>query len=335
MEQNGPDAMDVARTLQSTGRDRPGGVGRALGRLGRSLEARLTGRQSVTGLLFVLPAMLFYVAFTAYPVFKTFENSLFEIKMNGHGEFVGLAHFKEILTADDTFLRSVLNTAIWALVEPIVDVGMGLLLALCLYSSVPFRRFFRVAWFTPVLISSVVVAIMWMWLYNYDWGAVNVTLRALGLGAFARPWLGDPSTALPALIAADAWKWIGFNMVVCLAAIHSLPSEVIEAAELDNCGWLAKLVFVVVPMLQSTLVNLLILAFIGKMKVFDLVWITTRGGPMWSTETVSTYVFKRAFEWKTFDLGYPSAVAVVWFVAVITAVLGLNRLLRQRDKLEF
>jgi len=90
-----------------------------------------------------------------------------------------------------------------------------------------------------------------------------------------------------------------------------------------------------VPLTKGTLLNLLVLSFIGKMKIFDLVWITTKGGPLWSTETVSTYVYKRAFEWNTFDLGYPSAIAAVWFVIVICAVLGLSWLLRSREKLEF
>ena len=88
-------------------------------------------------------------------------------------------------------------------------------------------------------------------------------------------------------------------------------------------------------MIRPTLINLLILAFIGKMKVFDLVWIMTQGGPLWSTETVSTYVYKRAFQWNTFDLGYPSAIASVWFVVVLAFVLGLSLLFRQRDKLEY
>jgi len=200
---------------------------------------------------------------------------------------------------------------------------------------VPFTRFLRVAWFTPVLLSYVVVAIVWLWLYNYDWGIVNVLFRAIGLGGLASAWLGNPHLALGSLIFIDVWKWAGFNMVVCLAAIHSLPSEVLEAAELDNCGWGGKLRFVIVPMLRPTLLNLYILAFVAKMKVFDLVWIMTQGGPLWSTETVSTYVYKRAFAWNTFDLGYPAAIASVWFGVVIVTVLLLNRLLRSRERVEF
>jgi multiple sugar transport system permease protein/raffinose/stachyose/melibiose transport system permease protein len=224
---------------------------------------------------------------------------------------------------------------IWAGVGPVLDVGVGLLLALALYAKVPFARFFRVAWFTPVLISYVVVGIIWMWIYNYDWGIANGILRAVGLEDWVWPWIGHPSTALWAIIFAHAWKWAGFNMVVCLAALHSLPREVLEAAELDNCGWFKKLVFIMVPMIRPTLLNLLILAFIGKMKVFDLVWIMTEGGPLWATETVSTYVYKRAFNWSTFDLGYPSAIAVLWFAVVMVFVLSLSVLFRQRDKLEY
>jgi multiple sugar transport system permease protein/raffinose/stachyose/melibiose transport system permease protein len=227
------------------------------------------------------------------------------------------------------------NTITWACTSPLVEVSVALVLALALYAKVPGARFFRVAWFTPVLMSYIVVGILWLWIYNYDWGPVNVALRALGLDYFAKPWLGDPKTALPSLIFVTSWMWVGFNMVVLLAALHSLPREVIEAAELDNCGWGGKLVFVILPLIRATLLNLIVLSFIGKMKIFDLVWITTKGNPLWATETVSTYVYKRAFEWTTFDLGYPSTIAAVWFVIVLATVLTLTWVFRLREKLEY
>ncbi|HWD17577.1 MAG TPA: sugar ABC transporter permease, partial [Casimicrobiaceae bacterium] len=192
-----------------------------------------------------------------------------------------------------------------------------------------------IAWFTPVLMSYIVVGIIWVWIYNYDWGAANAILRAVGLGAYVQAWIGDPKLALPSLIFVTTWMWTGFNMVVLLAAMHSLPAEVLEAAELDNCGWAAKLWHVVMPLIRPTILNLVVLSFIGKMKIFDLVWITTKGGPLWSTETVSTYLYKRAFEWSTFDLGYPSTIAVVWFVIVLAGVLGLTWLFRTRERLEY
>src|SRR5207253_2690801 len=140
---------------------------------------------------------------------------------------------------------------------------------------------------------------------------------------------------LAALIVVDVWKWTGFNMIVCLAALHALPQDVMEAAELDNCGWFAKLYYIAIPMIASTLIGLLVLGFIGKMKLFDLVWIMTRGGPLWSTETVSTYVYKRAFDWNTFDLGYPSTVATVWFAVILAVVIAVTVQGRRRPKLEY
>jgi len=290
-------------------------------------------RPWATIIVFLLPALTFYTALTAYPALRTIWNSFHRV-LPLREEFVGLANYAE-LARDEIFWRAVLNTIIWASTSPLIEVTIALLLALALYARVPGARFFRIAWFTPVLMSYVVVGILWLWIYNYDWGPVNVALRALGLDALARPWLGDPATALPALIFVTSWMWVGFNMVVLLAALHSLPREVIEAAELDNCGWGGKLVFVILPLVRATVLNLIVLSFIGKMKIFDLVWITTKGNPLWATETVSTYVYKRAFEWTTFDLGYPSTIAAVWFVIVLALVLGLTWSFRQRGKLEY
>ena len=291
-------------------------------------------RERLTAYAFLAPAILIFVALTAYPVVRTLYSSFYIIGGRARADFIGLQNFIA-LAHDDIFWQAVRNTLVWAVAAPIGDVGVGLLLAVCLYARVPFARFFRVAWFTPALVSYVVVAIVWAWIYNYDWGIANRLLVWVGLADWRRAWLGDPSIALWALIFVDVWKWAGFNMIVCLAALHGLPSEVLEAAELDHCGWFSKLFFVIIPMIRGTLAALLVLGFIGKMKVFDLVWIMTRGGPLWSTETVSTYVYKRAFDWNTFDLGYPSALASVWFGVVLAGVILLSRLFRQRDKVEY
>jgi ABC-type sugar transport system permease subunit len=282
---------------------------------------------------FLLPALTIFTAFTAYPALRTFWNSFHRV-LPKNEKFVEFANYATLLR-DDIFWRAVRNTFVWACASPLVEVSIALLLALALYAKIPGARFFRIAWFTPVLMSYVVVGIIWVWIYNYDWGAANAILRFVGLESWVQAWIGNPKTALPSLIFITTWMWTGFNMVVLLAALHSLPSEVIEAAELDNCGWGAKLWFVIIPLVRPTLLNLIVLSFIGKMKIFDLVWIMTKGGPLWSTETVSTYVYKRAFEWTTFDLGYPSTIATVWFVIVLTAVLVLTRLFRQRDRLEY
>jgi raffinose/stachyose/melibiose transport system permease protein len=294
-------------------------------------------RRSAPGVIFILigPALFLYLAFTLYPVLRTFWNSVHSVKPRGVEVWAGLNNFSELLAHDKVFWTAVGNTVTFTLVATVVDVVGGLLLALCLFATVPLARFLRVVWFTPVLMSYVVVGVIWVWIFDYDWGTLNTLLRWLGLDGLAQSWLGDPRWALWAVMIAHIWKWLGFNMIIFLAALYALPGEVLGAAELDNCGWFAKLVYIIIPMLRTTMINLMVLSFIGKMMIFDLIWIMTAGGPLWSTETVSTYVYKRAFDWNTFDLGYPSAIAVVWCVMILLFVMLLNSLTRQRDRLEF
>ena len=299
----------------------------------REIDARRAGLAILFG--FLAPALLIYATFTLYPVLRTFYNAFHAIKPQGVVEFVGLANFSALLFADSVFWKAVVNTSLFPVVATIVDVAGGLLLALCLFAKAPLTRLLRVVWFTPVLMSYVVVGIVWVWIFDYDWGLANAALRFVGLRSLEQSWLGHPSTALWSVLTAHEWKWLGFNMIVFLAALHALPQDVLGAAELDNCGWFAKLMWIIVPMLRTTIVNLTVLSFIGKMMVFDLIWVMTGGGPLWSTETVSTYVYKRAFEWNTFDLGYPSAIAVLWFVIILAFVAIITRLLRRRERLEF
>ncbi len=297
------------------------------------IGARQTSRGVIA--VFLAPAVVIYAGFIFYPVLRTLYNSLHTVGAQGVSTFVGADNYIQLLAHDHVFWRAVGNTALFTIVGTVADVLGGLLLALCLFARAPFARMLRVVWFTPVLMSYVVVGIIWVWLYDYDWGLINLVLHWLGLGALEQSWLGDPSTALWAVLVTHLWKWLGFNMIICLAALYALPSEVLGAAELDACGWTAKLVHIIIPMLRPTLLNLLVLSFIGKMMMFDLVWIMTGGGPLWATETVSTYVYKRAFKWNTFDLGYPSAIAVLWSVMIVVFVILMTRLLRQRDRLEF
>jgi len=287
--------------------------------------------------LFVGPTLALYLAVVVYPILVTFYNSVHTLRMDlgMQYEFVGLEHFREILGSDDVFWKAAGNSLTWGVVAPLVDIPLALVLALTLYARVPFARFFRTVWFTPVLMSYPVVGVIWLWVYNYDWGMANLVLRAVGLGAYAQAWLASPATALPALILVTTWMFAGFNMVVLLAAIHAIPAEYVEAATVDGASGWRRTLHIIVPLVRPTLVNLAILDFIGKMKQFALVWVMTRGGPMWGTETVATYVIKRAFEWKTLDLGYPSAIAVLWFVIIFGLSYGLTRLLQRREALQF
>jgi ABC-type sugar transport system permease subunit len=307
--------------------------------VGSTARARRAGRPWGAIVVFLTPALLLYAAFVVYPVLMTFYNSVHRLEIYGavtQYTWVGLQHYDRLLSLEDgTFNLAVRHSLTWAAVSPFLEIPIGLLLAYVLHLGVPGGRFFRFAWFAPVLISWIVVGIIFKWIYNYEWGAVNVFLRSVGLTPLATNWLGTLSTALPALIVMTTWKQVGFNMVILLAAISSIPPELVDAARIDGAGRLRILWSVIVPMVRVTVVNLLVLCFIGKMEAFAAVWVTTQGGPVYSTETVATYLQKRAFLWQTFDLGYPSAMAVIWCVLVFGLALFFQRVLQRRNIVEF
>lgn len=296
---------------------------------------RKPGVSWVLGAVFLGPALLLYCGFTIYPLLRTFYNSLFVLPTVNVEKFVGLENFRQIFIGDDVIWLAVQHSLIWPIGSSLLEIPIAFLLALALYARVPGERLFRLAWFAPMLLSYVVVGPIWLWIYNYDWGPIDVALRAVGLAGLAHPWLGNLTTALPSLIVVTTWMFVGFNMVVFLAALHSLPMTVIEAAYIDGAGWWRTVRSIMVPLVWPTAAALTVLCVIGKMKQFALVYVMTKGGPLWSTETVATYIIKRAFQWKTVDLGYPSAVATLWFVATLIVTLALILLFHRRQQLEF
>jgi ABC-type sugar transport system permease subunit len=284
---------------------------------------------------FLGPTVLVYVAFLIIPLFTTFYNSFHTLKMSGgewSTEFVGLKHYIALFTKDLFFKLAIRNSIIWAVVSPFLEIPIAFVLAYVIHQKVPLRRFYRVIWFLPMLLSWVAVGALFRWVLNADWGVVNLVLRPLGLD---HNWLGDIKTAIWSLISVTTWKYVGFNFVILLAALASIPQDMLDAAAVDGTNQFQLIKHVILPMIRQTFVNLMLLCYVGKMRVFDLVWVMTRGAPMGYTETVATYVQKRAFEWNTFDLGYPSAIAVVWFVVVFASWLLLTRWLQRREALEF
>ncbi len=290
--------------------------------------------QKIFALIFIMPALSFFLAFIIYPLCTSLVYSFFKVQTmgpNARFTFVGLDNFRAVLS-DEVFRSAAKNTLIWACASPLLEIPLGLILALALRGGGKAAKIYRTLWFVPVLIPLIVVGVIWAWILNSDWGIINKILESVGLGVLARPWLGDTATALPSLIGVTTWVWTGFNMVILLAAVSAIPEELIEAAKIDGASPVRILFSVIIPYIRPVLINLMILCFIGKMKVYDLVWVTTYGGPMWSTETVATYTVKRAFFWGTFEKGYPSAMASLWFMIILAVALIANLfLLRRRD----
>ena len=296
-------------------------------------HARVTRRAPWSAIaLFIAPVMLYYALFVLYPIVATFYYSFHTIEpISGKltATFVGLQNFFALFE-DDIFIRSVQNTIIWATAGPIIEMATATTLAFIVYFKTPFHRFYRVAWFAPMLVSGVIVGLVFKWIFNFDWGLVNVALRAIGLNDLALNWLGRRDTPLGVVIFVHYWATFGYSFVLLVAGLSAIHEELIEAARIDGASTIQASLKILLPMLMPTFITVLILSFMGKMRAFHVVWVLTGGGPMHFSETVATYVQKRAFSWSTLDLGYPSAMAVVWFGVVIVGVALINRWLKSR-----
>ncbi|MCG8477527.1 MAG: sugar ABC transporter permease, partial [Spirochaetales bacterium] len=246
-------------------------------------------------------------------------------------EFVGLENFRTLF--GDHILRiAVRNTLVWAAVGTTLEISVALTLAFIVFFKVPFHRFYRIAWFTPILITGVIVGIVFRWIFNYDWGLVNAFFRAIGARRLAVNWLGRPDLALGVVIFVHFWNTFGYSFVLLLAGLSAVGQEVVESAQIDGANRVQISRSILAPMVLPVTVTTVILAFMGKMRAFHVVWVLTNGGPMNQTETVATYVQKRAFGWTSLDLGYPSAIAVFWFVLVILGVTAINRWLQTHTR---
>jgi ABC-type sugar transport system permease subunit len=283
-------------------------------------------------LLFIGPVILYYLIFILYPLLATVYYSVHTITpISGQlvTLFVGLQNFKDLIS-DEIFLRAVRNTAIWGIVGPTIEMVTATTLAFIVYFKVPLHRFYRVAWFTPILVSGVIVGLVFRWIFNFDWGLLNTGLRAIGLDVIALNWLGRRDTPLWVVIFVHYWSTFGYSFVLLLAGLTAIPGELVDAAKIDGATVVQAVFRVMLPLLRPTLVTVLILSFMGKMRAFNVVWVLTNGGPLHFSETVATYVQKRAFGWGTLDLGYPSAMAVVWFGVVLISVGLINHWLRRQ-----
>lgn len=306
-------------------------------KLSKPLLKRRSGSRKPWGpiILFIAPAMIYYAIFILYPVFQSIYNSFHTIApFQGEivSTFVGLDNYTRLLT-DDIFILSVKNTLIWGLIGPTIEMLVATTLAIIVYFEVPLHRFFRVAWFTPLLVSGVIVGLVFRWIFNFDWGLLNAGLRAIGLDNLALNWLGRRDTPLYAVIFVHFWSTFGYSFVLLLAGLSTVPKELIEAARIDGASTLRVATSILLPLLRPTFVTVALLSFMGKMRAFNVVWVLTGGGPMHFSETVATYVQKQAFT-MGFDLGYPSAIAVVWFGVILLSVGLLSRWLSGRAELQ-
>ena len=281
--------------------------------------------------LFLTPAILLLLIFFAYPLADSLMLSFYKWKGLGARKFVGLDNFEALLD-DRFFWGATWHTLVFALVVTLGTVGIGYLLATVISRRVYGWRAYRIGFYLPVMLSVVVVAALWVRIYEYNWGLLNTFLRAVGLDVLALPWLADVKYALAAVIVVPIWQYAGFPMIVTLAAIEGIPDDLHDAATIDGVSEWQRTWRLIFPLVRPVVASISILQIIFSLKVFDLVWVMTKGSPGNSTAVLGTFLFRQGFE--TQKYGYASAVAVVMFLIVFTLTYLYQRLVKF-DAVEF
>lgn len=266
--------------------------------------------------LFLLPALLLYLAFVAIPILQIVYFSFFDWDNGIRGDFVFIDNFAR-LGGDWVFWAALGHNAIWVILTLAFPLMAGLLLAAILAErSNNTIRWLGAIYFLPRTIPLVVAGIIWGWIYNPLFGLLNYILDGVGLGFLAGAWLAEPDSALLSLNIVGAWTFFGFCVVIFLAAIQSIDPSLYEAAEIDGAKWWRKFRDITVPLLKNSTLFLGLYAAIEAMRFFDLIWVTTQGGPGYATEVLTTHIYKTFF--LVGDFGYAAVLSVVLLIIVLS-----------------
>lgn len=282
---------------------------RAQSRLGMAMVAPVL---VLVGLFFLLPlGSAIYFAFVDFHGFEA------------NPPFIGFDNFVE-LANDPALLPAFINNIIWILVGTAAPLAIGLVVALLMWNVRRGSSFYRLAFFLPYLLPISAIGVIWSWIYDPLRGWLNRGLEVVGLGDLATGWLGDPSTALGAVLVTAVWTAAGFVMVIILAALRNVDLELIDAARIDGAGALQRLRYVILPQIMPVFLMVTTITLVGGFAVFDIIFVMTGGGPARATEVLGTYAYDSAFRLNR--MSYGTALALVITLLAIPFAIGLNRL---------
>jgi multiple sugar transport system permease protein len=273
---------------------------------------RVLRSDHVAGWAFVLPATFLIVLFGIVPIGWALLLSFQQNDLLTTPKYVGLENYRNLLH-DPVFRDSVRRTIVYTLLFVPISVGGALGLAVLLNAKLRFSRFYRTAVFIPVATSTVATAIIFNWLLDPTYGLANYLLGKVGLGPYG--FFTDPDQALYAIVAMTVWGWIGFDVIIYLAALQGISPDIMEAAELDGSrGW-STFRHITLPLLSPATLFLIVWSTINALQVFDEIYVTTRGGPLQATTVIVYYLYSQAFQF--FHAGYAAAIALVLFAATL------------------
>ncbi len=286
--------------------------------------------KNLTVLAFLLPGMVVFLLFLVVPVAQSFYFSTFD--WDGFGpptDFVGIGNF-ERLWNHNVFRMSFSHSISIVVLSLVLQLPLAMGLALLVgRGKLPGKNLYRAAFFVPYVFSEIVTGIIWQYVYHPTSGLVNVFFSSIIPGYEYQTWLGDRNTALIAVFFVMTWKYFGLHMILYMAGLQGVPSDLEEAARIDGASEANVLRFITLPMMGSTIRMTVYLSVLGSFQQFVLVWTLTRGGPVNSTELLVTYLYKYGIT--RFQLGYGSAIAVVLFLVTLVFSLGYQRLVMNQD----
>lgn len=271
--------------------------------------------------LFMFPAAVLFISVIILPIFMSGWYSLLDWDGMTKGTFVGFNNYMELFTSKSAgFPRTVTNAMMLAILSTFIQLPLALVIALVLTRGVKGEKFFVTIFFVPVLLSTVVIGQLWMKIYNPDYGIINTFLRWAGFGNLAMTWLGEQKTALLAVFVPILWQYVGYHMLLMYAGIKSISPDLIEAASIDGATGAKTAWYITIPLLKPILRICVIFAVTGSLKIFDLIYILTNGGPAHASEVPSTLMVAMIFERNRFGFGSSIAIFII-FMCFFFAIL--------------
>ncbi|MBM6581527.1 sugar ABC transporter permease [Microvirga sp. BT689] len=275
---------------------------------------------------FVVPAVAVVGSVIVFPWVFTVWMSMHEWTVGGARRFSGLSNYLRLMS-DERFLTSVGHTLVYTLLAVVLPLIFGTLAALIFNSRLPFRGILRGVFVMPMMATPVAVALVWTMMFHPQLGVLNYLLSLVGIGPQA--WVFSPSTVIPSLVLVETWQWTPLVMLIVLGGLAAIPTEPYESAAIDGATIFQRFRYITLPMIAPFLMVAVIIRTIDALKSFDIIYAITQGGPGTASETINLYLYSVAFAY--YDVGYGSAIAVVFF-AIVIALSLLMLHLRQRTK---
>jgi raffinose/stachyose/melibiose transport system permease protein len=294
----------------------------------RTYFSKRVRQETFVGWLFVLPALIMYVFFVLVPLVLTIQYSFYRWSGTGPMTWVGLKNYVQVFQVPD-LIGTIYNAFVLVLWFSLIPVGLGLVVASVIHRVAPGRlgEVARTVLFLPQIIPLVAAGIIWGWLLAKP-GVINQILKAVGLGALTRAWLGDFDTALPAVGVIGVWVLLGFCTVLLLTGMTKIDPALYESARLDGASWLQEFISITVPLLQYEIGVCLTVTVVNALAAFDIVYVSTAGGPGNSTSVPGFQIYVLAFTQRT--VGPASALAVMLMLLVVIIIIPIQRLSRER-----